>query len=403
MVGFSIVVGAVLIAAILVWRPWESPEPTSSPTPALPAGTAPDPMGDIPPSESDPTETPTPTESPTIAPSTPTDTPSSTSTSPATATPPPTDTPNPTSTPTETPTDTPTPVPPRRIAYVSEEGGRAQIWLVDADGSNRRKLTTTGANFGPSWSLDNRYIYFVKQRGSIKSIARYDLHTDREEIVESAGGYDYLTVLLSGEIATVRQSGRQYQLVIGTNTIFTLDRRFDFHVSPDQTQVMIDPLDDPRALYTVGINGGQVMEVAGAKSWNGSWSPDGRMLYVSDRIGTAFLFVAARDGTGVSVIGPTDNWNQSPSWSPDGRWIGYVAKADSVWNLYRVAGDGSGRRRMARAVNPNKSPVWEPDSRRMAFESNRFGDWDIFTVDMNGHERQLTKSNANDYDPAWSH
>lgn len=308
----------------------------------------------------------------------------------------------PTPTLTATPTPTPTPTPVRRIAYVSEHSGSPQVWLMDADGSNKRQLTFQGTNGFPYWSADNRYLYYLSNRDGRLQIIRQELASGREEPLYSEGGYGRPVVLEDGQVSYVRKLDGRHALFVEHRSLFDLERPFSFVWSPDRLQVLIDPAIDPRVLYTVDVRTGQRLEVAGEKSWNGSWSPDGRLLYVSDRLGVAFLFVANQDGSGAAVISPTDKWSQAPAWSPDGRWIAYVAGDGPQWNLYRIAADGSGRRRLAESVNPNKAPVWEPNSQRLAYESNRFGDWDIFTVDMNGVETQLTTSNANDYDPAWS-
>jgi len=274
---------------------------------------------------------------------------------------------------------------------------------MGANGTGKHQLTSTGTNGYPAWSIDNRFLYYLSNRDGRLQIYRQEIATGREEPVYQEGSYGRPVMLADGRVAYVQGSGGQHKLFIGGQTIFSLDRRFDFQWSPDQTQVLIDPLQDPRVLYTVDVNSGHSREVAGIKSWNGSWSPDGRILFASDRMGVAFIFVADRDGANSRTISPTDKWSQCPSWSPDGRWIGYVAGDGPNWNLYLMSSNGTGRRQVGSFANSTKSAIWEPNSKRMVFESNRFGDWDIFAVDMNGNELQLTTSDANDYEPAWSY
>jgi tRNA A-37 threonylcarbamoyl transferase component Bud32 len=53
----------------------------------------------------------------------------------------------------------------RRITFMSQRDGNWEIYVVNIDGSNLRRLTTNSANDGlPTWSPDGRYIAFVSNR-----------------------------------------------------------------------------------------------------------------------------------------------------------------------------------------------------------------------------------------------
>jgi Tol biopolymer transport system component len=48
--------------------------------------------------------------------------------------------------------------------------GQQDVWVINADGTNRQRLTDgRGINAGPSWSADDR-VYFVSDRGGTESI-----------------------------------------------------------------------------------------------------------------------------------------------------------------------------------------------------------------------------------------
>ena len=53
-----------------------------------------------------------------------------------------------------------------RIAFVSERGGGAQIYVMDAAGSNVRRLTDTGFNTQPRWSPKGDTIAFTSRQGN---------------------------------------------------------------------------------------------------------------------------------------------------------------------------------------------------------------------------------------------
>jgi Tol biopolymer transport system component len=63
-----------------------------------------------------------------------------------------------------------------RIVFVSNEGGIADIWIADSDGSHRKQLTSNGAaNFAPVVSADGRYIVFITVRDGKRNLWRMNL------------------------------------------------------------------------------------------------------------------------------------------------------------------------------------------------------------------------------------
>jgi len=59
-----------------------------------------------------------------------------------------------------------------KAAFMSQQGGKGlvQIWLMNADGSGLRQLTTEGANHGLSWSPDSKEIVYVSYRSTDYSV-----------------------------------------------------------------------------------------------------------------------------------------------------------------------------------------------------------------------------------------
>ena len=52
-----------------------------------------------------------------------------------------------------------------RIAFVSEQDGNREIYVMDADGKNQRRLTNNRhADWYPSWSPDGKKILFYSER-----------------------------------------------------------------------------------------------------------------------------------------------------------------------------------------------------------------------------------------------
>jgi TolB protein len=53
---------------------------------------------------------------------------------------------------------------------IAAQGGQQDIWIINADGTNRQRLTDgTGTNASPFWSVDNR-VFFISDRGGMECV-----------------------------------------------------------------------------------------------------------------------------------------------------------------------------------------------------------------------------------------
>jgi Tol biopolymer transport system component len=365
---------------------------------------------------------------PTLAPA-PTTTPPATATLPPTLTlPPPTNTqPPPTATqPPPTATIAPTVAPPptavaqptaaagtgaslpaalsggRALAFVSDRSGSPQVWVMDASGSNQLQVTQAGRNTSPSWSLDNRFLYYIGERGGDTSVYRLDITNGSEERLVSNPDIVAARPMPNGQLSLVVMEEGRYTLYAGDRRLYQLDRAFQFQFSPDGRRVLIDPNAPPRVIIVVDVATTQAVEVAPANSWNAGWGPGSRLAYVSDRTGIASVYISGPNGEEARFISPGDKWSQAPAFSSDGSAVAFIGGDGPAWNVYVVGSVGGEARRVGGPANPGKSPAWQPTGALIAYESDRAGHWDIYVTDPQGNERNLTNAPSNDVDPAWT-
>ncbi len=182
-------------------------------------------------------------------------------------------------------------------------------------------------------------------------------------------------------------------------------------------------------------------------SWPGSaprWSPDGRSIaYAGSRAGQSGIWIHELGRGADRFLAPTpqsDAWlgrgsSKNFDWSPDGKWIAYVAAEpagpppsgdvkvfsrvmyktrtgftdDRRTHLWLVAAGGGEPRALTSGRFDEHSVSWAPDSKRVAFVSDRSADPDnnfandIFVLDIQtGATTQLTNTRSAEFLPVWS-
>jgi TolB protein len=207
---------------------------------------------------------------------------------------------------------------------------REQLWIVNSDGSGRRKLT---GGRRPAWAPDGRTIVFGNDHG-IATIA------------PDGGGLEQFTIPLPAqpEEAAWSPDGSRlafttYTSSSGTNAIFSINR--------DGTGlVRLTP--------------------AGGSDLGPKWSPDGsriafRMDFSGPSENSSGLGVMNADGSARRNIADVELEDLDFTWSPDG---GRLALTISIEfeigddDVYLVNVDGSGRSRIATSQHSDSEPSW---------------------------------------------
>jgi TolB protein len=216
----------------------------------------------------------------------------------------------------------------RRMAFVRDE----EIWVMHADGSRAHRVLGRSAG-APAWSPDGRHIAFTGAHGYI-SIMRTD-GSHRHRITPSGGNRDP-SWSVRGLIAYThhpRDINDKASIVIRRpdgGLVSRFERRYNVSnpdFSPDGRRIAFERYrrDDQISIWTSFPDGSHLRRVE-ADGLAPAWSPSGRFIAWSgpnSSPNTREIFVARRDGSGAHRVGPSPRRKGDrrgdygePNWQP---------------------------------------------------------------------------------------
>lgn len=114
------------------------------------------------------------------------------------------------------------------------------------------------------------------------------------------------------------------------------------------------------------------------------------------------LSVADSDGHNERAIFSSIQPILSPSWSPDGRHIAYVAYTRGRPELYVQNVYTRRSKRLASYQGLNNAPAWSPDGEKLAITLSKDGNPEIYIMDVSSRKlTRVTRNYAIDTEPAW--
>lgn len=286
----------------------------------------------------------------------------------------------------ETPTPTATPSLGKDangiIAFYSHRDGNIEIYTMNPDGSDQRRLTFNEYDdYSPALSPDGSQIAFISDRddpnpGACSHNCFYQLY-----IINVDGGGE--RKLVETEFSTLHP---------------------DWH--PDGTRISFDTESNLQGdIYVVNADGSDPQLLIADGFW-ADWSPDGtQIVFASMRDGNAELYLADADGGNQRRLTRNGRLDYFPDWSPDGRRIAFTVMEDRA--VYIMDTDGGNEQRLTHQGNA-ENPTWSPDGTCIAFQSSNDGDFEIYVIEVRALQSsdgfnplQLTDNQVGDLWPSW--
>ena len=284
-----------------------------------------------------------------------------------------------------------------KLGFVSLRDGHPEIMLIDADGTNRVRLTHT-AGIGSSklwwhgfwqhnwdWSPDGTRIAFMADWDGPMAI--YVMQVD-------GSGLRQLTPPIDDRCAAQPSWSPD-----GTRIAFVSGRASH----PEIGDILVVHADAESPVSLTHHPGAHRNPV---------WSPDGtRIAFASARDSNVDaldldIYVINADGSNPTRLTGSPNADENPSWSPDATRISYnstpISGDQKLYPdvaVYVMDADGSNRAKLSDNETSDRNPSWSPDGTRIAFQSA--WDWDIYVMDADGSDPVALVSEGDNYLPLW--
>ena len=258
------------------------------------------------------------------------------------------------------------------ISFVGDVGGAKEIFVMDYDGYNLKRLTRTGSiNLSPSWSPEGDKLLFTSYMSGNPDL--YLLNLRGGDMTRLAG------------FAGLNIGGRWSPK--GDKITLTLTK----DGNPD--------------IYTMKPDG------SGLKRLTNHWgidvssvfSPDGKQIaFVSDRSGSPQVYIMNADGSNVRRLTFEGNYNTTPVWSPRGDKVAFTGGGDGGFSIFLINPDGTGLVRLTDGSADDRYPSFSPDGRFIVYSSRRGGKSRLYIVNVNGSYKKRIEVPLDASHPSWS-
>lgn len=271
----------------------------------------------------------------------------------------------------------------KRIAFCSNRGGKDELYLMNRDGSDQRRLTDAISGCSCTfesplvWSPDGQWIGLLAPGEGSKDPGMNDLfavRADGSAALNLTGAPQRFTgwtwdtnsqsILFGGQ-----RDGKQdiYRVSLASRQVAPLATR-------------------PQSMPSASTpEGSQPITAAPA-----GWSPDGKLLlYVAGGQGWADIYALPDSGGQAAALTSNSAVNLYPQWFPDGQRILFSSSRTGDHDLYVMNKDGSAQTNLTQ--NPGVLDAWatiSKDGKRIIYMTMLNNQWDCWVMNADGSGKQ---------------
>lgn len=254
----------------------------------------------------------------------------------------------------------------------TDDNDRGELFIINADGSNVRRIMDDQGYGLPVWSPDGRQIAALGNTSEGHPIVIIDVETETSTPVEvPTGSYEGPAWFPDGRgiVFSGIDHGRDPVYPPGSSVGFLGSQIY----AADTETLEARRLTEADAVNYVGAG----------------WSPDRARIAYSDSAG---LWIANANGSNPVHASGDLRVAQSPVWSPDGGRIAFNGYSDAYSGIYVVDADGSNLQRVVPEGFVSSSPAWSPDGASLAITHFSGGITELHVLDLaTGDMRRLAR------------
>ena len=286
----------------------------------------------------------------------------------------------------------------KKIAFISDRSGSAQVWITDADGANPKQLTNLSTEAGGVLlSPDGKNLLITSEVfpecGADDGCNKQKLDAEKNSKVKAR----LITTLLYRHWTTWEGARRSHLLAVpmaGGNARdltpgnrgappFSLGGPDDYAISPDGAEVCYVMNSDEVAaastnsdLYAVSMAGGASKKITVNPAADNSpqYSPDGKYIayraqlrpgYESDR--WRLMLLERATGKVINLTESLDRWVASLAWSPDSSRLFFTVEDRGRQSIQFISVNGGASRVAVSGDSHLDDMQLTPDGKTMVY------------------------------------
>jgi dipeptidyl aminopeptidase/acylaminoacyl peptidase len=295
---------------------------------------------------------------------------------------------------------------------IEENKGNAELWLMNADGSDLKRLTHTAVGeYNPRWSPDGKTIGFLSaESGSMQLWLMNNHGTGRKQLSEVEGGIsgfafspDYKKVLYTADVKvspTVQDIYADLPKATGRINNDLMYRHWD-HWVDNFTHIFVADFNGKSLSNAADIMKDEPWE-SPLRPFGGmeqiTWSPDSKSIVYTARkkTGKSYSLSTNSDlyqfnietGKTINLTSGMMGYDMNPVFSPDGRFLAWESmerdgyEADKI-RLFILDFETTEKTYLTEGFDQNvHSLVWNNEGNKIYFTSNWHALDQIYSIDL---------------------